>query len=235
MAKEVLHGVLKKHHPIKTDWTGSCCVGIDSNWSHNNRTLKTSMKNCVKRAPLQFQHPAPSKPQHSLSPFTLSTRGSKVQMVTAENTAPMTPAQKQWLQQITGKFPCLARSVDGTTMHALNDLATKINTDTQTTAKALKHFLDCCATHPHPTKVCRAGDMTLNVHLDAAHLVPSEARSRASGLHHPSNAKGAKLNGSVAAMARIVSNVCSGAAEAEIAALFMNATHAVPLINTVWC
>ena len=34
-------------------------------------------------------------------------------------------------------------------------------------------------------------------------------------------------------MAKIKKNVCSGAAEAEIAALFMNATHAVPLTNTL--
>ena len=32
---------------------------------------------------------------------------------------------------------------------------------------------------------------------------------------------------------KITKNVCSSAAEAEIAALFMNATHAVPLINTL--
>ena len=88
---------------------------------------------------------------------------------TDNTTAPMTPAQKQRLQQITSKLLHLARSVDDITMHALNGLATKINTGTQTTAKALKHFVDCHATHPNPSKVCRAGDMILNIHSDAAH------------------------------------------------------------------
>ena len=190
------------------------------------------MKNHVKRAPLQFQHPAPTKRQHSPSRFTPPTHGSEIQMATVDNTEPMTPAQKQRLQWITGKFPCLARSVNDTTMHALNDLATKINTGTQTTVKALEHFLDHCATHPNPSKVCRVSDIILNIHLDAAHLVASEARSRAGGFHHLSNSKGTKLKGSVAVTAKIIKNVCSGAAEAEIAARFMSATHAVPLINT---
>ena len=230
---EHLVASLKKHHPIKTDWTGSCHVGIDLHWDHNNRTLKTSMKNYVKRALLQFQHPTPTKPQHSPSPFTPPNYGSKIQMATVDNTKPMTPAQKQQLQQITGKFLYLARSVDDTTMHALNDLATKVNTGTQTTVNALKHFLDYYATHSHPKKVYRASDMILNIHSDAAYLVASEARSRAGGFHYLSNAKGTKLNGSVAVIAKIIKNVCSSAAEAEIAALFMNATHAVPLINTL--
>ena len=81
-------------------------------------------------------------------------------------------------------------------MHALNDPATKINTGTQTTVKALDHFLDHCATHPHPTKVCRASDMILNIHSDAAHLAAPEACSGAGGFHCLSNDKGTKLNGS---------------------------------------
>ena len=120
----------KQHHPIKTDWTGSRHCGIDLHWNHNNGTLTTSMKNCVKRALLQFQHPTPTRKQHAPSPFTPPTCGSKIQMATIDNTEPMTPAQKQRLQQICGKFFHLARSIDDTTMHTLDDLATKINTGT---------------------------------------------------------------------------------------------------------
>ena len=155
-------------------------------------------------------------------------------MATIDNSEPMTQAQKHRLQQVTGKFLCLARSADDTTMHALNDPAIEINTGTQTTVKVLDHFLDHCATHSHPQKTCRASDMILNIHSDAACLVAPETRSRAGGFHCPSNAKGTKLNGSVAVLAKIAKHVCSSAAaETEIAAPFMNATHVIPLINTL--
>ena len=64
-------------------------------------------------------------------------------------------------------------------------------------------------------------------------MAAPETRNRAGGFHCLSNAKGTKLDGSLAGMAKIMKNSCSGTAEAEIAALFMNATHAVPLINTL--
>jgi hypothetical protein len=41
------------------------------------------------------------------------------------------------------------------------------------------------------------------------------------------------INGSIATIAKIIKNVCSSAAEAEIAALFMNAKHALPLRTTL--
>ena len=149
---EHLVASLMHHHPIKTDWSGSRCVGIDLDWNHNDRTLKTSMKNHVKRALLQFQHPKPTKSQHSPSPFAPPNCGAKVQLTAIDNSAPLSPKQKLHLQQITGKFPCLARAADDTTMHALNDLATQINTGTQTTMQAATHFSNCCATHPIPPK-----------------------------------------------------------------------------------
>ena len=87
------------------------------------------------------------------------------------------PLQQKWLQQITGKFLHPTRSADETTVHALNDPATKINTGTQTTNAALNNFLDCCTTHQTPTKIHGASNMILSIHLDAAHLVAPEARS----------------------------------------------------------
>ena len=104
---EHLVASLKKHRPIKTDLTGSQCVGVDLQWDHINRALKTSMKNCVKQAPLQFQCPEPSKRQHSPSPFTPPICGSKVQMATADNSEPMTPAQKHRLQHRSLESSCV--------------------------------------------------------------------------------------------------------------------------------
>ena len=59
----------------------------------------------------------------------------------------MTKTQTQFLQQVTGKFLYYARAVDCTMFHALNDLATQTHSGTQKTMKAVKHFLNYCASN----------------------------------------------------------------------------------------
>jgi hypothetical protein len=63
-------------------------------------------------------------------------------------------------------------------LHALNELATQITTGTQTTAEAMHHFLDHCAsTNPDAALMYRASDMELKNDSDASYLVAPEARS----------------------------------------------------------
>lgn len=125
-----LENTIKAHYPMKSDWSGNRYIGIDLDWNYTERTLKTSMTDYVKRALLQFQHKPKKKHQASPSPFTPPDYGAKVQMTKIDTTAPMSKQQKKFLQQVTGKFLYLARAVDDTTMHALNDLATQINKGT---------------------------------------------------------------------------------------------------------
>ena len=66
-------------------------------------------------------------------------------------------------------------------LHALNDLATRVNDGTQETINALQHFLNYCATNPESAVLYRASDIILQNHSDAAYLVVSGARSRAGG------------------------------------------------------
>ena len=111
-------------------------------------------------------------------------------MVKVDNTAPMDKKQVKLLQQVCGTFLYYARAVDCTMLHALNDLATKVNTGTQETANALTHFLNYCASNPNAKIVYRASDMILYNHSDAAYLVASEARSRAGGFTYLGNKEG---------------------------------------------
>ena len=71
--------------------------------------------------------------------------------------------------------------------------------------------------------------MILHIDSDAAYLVESGARSRAGGFFYLGNKDGKLINGSILVLAKIIKFVMSSAAEAEIAALFMNAKLAVPL------
>ena len=75
------------------------------------------------------------------------------------------------------------RTVDNTTLHALNEISIAATGATIETMKDLEHFLDYCATHPEAEIVYRASDMQLFVDSDAAYLVAPKARSRVAGYH----------------------------------------------------
>ena len=95
--------------------------------------------------------------------------------------------------------------------------------------KALTHFLDYCYHNQDAEKLYKASDMILQIDSDAAYLVAAEARSRASRFFYLGNKDGKLINGSILVLAKIIKFVMSSTAEAEIAALFMNAKLAVPL------
>ena len=74
--------------------------------------------------------------------------------------------------------------------------------------------------------------MILHNHPDAAYLVVTEARrSRAGGYTYYSNktTNTQIINGPISVIAKIIKHVMSSAAEAEVAALFINARAILPL------
>ena len=111
----------------------------------------------------------------SPSPYTPPQYSKKVQLAKVDESEPMNNKQTKLLQQVCGTFLYYARAVDCTMLHALNDLATKVNNGTQQTAKAITHFLNYCAANPDAKVTYRASDMILHNHSDAAYLVASEA------------------------------------------------------------
>jgi hypothetical protein len=97
----------------------------------------------------------------------------------------------------------------------------------------MTHFLNYCATHPDAIIRYRKSDMQLHIHSDALYLSAPEARSRAGGRHYLGNNKENNAtsfhNGPIHTIAKIIRNVMSSAAEAEVGALFVNTKEAVPL------
>ena len=124
--------------------------------------------------------------------------------------------------------------VDSTLLHALNSLASEQAKATENTKAEMLHLLNYCATHPEATVRFKASDMILKVHSDASYLSESEARSRAGGYFYLGD-KTNKItnNGPIHILAKIIKNVVSSAAEAEIAAVFMNAKDACPIRITL--
>ena len=119
-------------------------------------------------------------------------------------------------------------------LFTLNTLASAQSKGTEETKAAMKHFLDYCATHPEATIRFYASDMILKIHSDASYLSEPEAKSRAGGYFYLGNKDDSmKNNGAIHIIAKIIKNVVSSAAEAEIAAIFMCAKEAVPIRQTL--
>ena len=89
-------------------------------------------------------------------------------------------------------------------------------------------MLDYLATHPDATVQYEVPDMILNIniHSDASYLSELQARSRVAGYYFlgtkPKNNEPIKLNGSIFTFCGILKCVVASAAEAELAALFLN-------------
>jgi len=97
--------------------------------------------------------------------------------------------------------------------------------------------LNYCATHPNATVRFHASDMILHVESDASYLSEPKARSRAAGYHYLSNKPPTTPdqnyiptpNGAIHVGVQILKEVCSSAAETELAALFHNGKDACPI------
>ena len=85
-----------------------------------------------------------------------------------------------------------------------------------------KLLLDYVATHPDAVLTYSKSNMILAVHSDASYLTEPKARSRAGGHFFMSNQdKNPPNNGAVLNIAKIIKNVMTSAADAEIGALFI--------------
>jgi hypothetical protein len=73
-----LKKVLEMHYKFTCNWTGTCYIGITSDWDYKKRQVHLSMPNYVKKTLKQFQHNAGTL-QHSPYPSVLIQYGAKKQ------------------------------------------------------------------------------------------------------------------------------------------------------------
>ena len=154
-----------------------------------------------------FNAVIPKQPHYAPSKITPPTYGAKQQLTRELDTTPeLSKKQVKLLQQVTSKFLYYARAVDGTMLHALNELASATHKGTQKTAIAMNHFLNYCSTHPNTVLLYRASEMILMGDSDAAYLVAAEACSRAGGYIYLGNKASTNdlFNGAVLLIARII-------------------------------
>lgn len=230
-----LLAVIQQHYKCTADWKGNRYLGMTLEWDYDQHEVHLSMPGYVKEALIRFNHPQPSKPQHQPHPHVPIVYGAKEQLAKQPDTAPpLNKEDSKFIQEVTGVFNYYARAIDGTMLPALSAIASEQSKPTETTMKKTKQFLDYAATNPNAVLTYRRSNMNLAIHSDASYLSEREARSRAGGNHFLSeNIEDPQLNGSVLNISQIIKSVMSSSAEAETGALYLNATTAIPMRQTL--
>ena len=222
---------------ITTDWDVNLYCGITLHWDHNNRTVDLSMPGYIAKALQRFQHPTPERPEHSPHEWIQPNYGTPTQCTATEDASqPLDKKGVQCVQEVVGVLLCCARAIDNTMLVALNDTGAAQAKSTQHTLQAHVKLLNYAATHPDATIRFTASNMILRLHTDASCLSAPKARSRAAGFHclgDDDDPHNSTINGPTHVSTKIMRNVLSSAAEAEVGATFNNAQEACPFRQTL--
>ena len=116
-------------------------------------------------------------------------------------------------------------------MCPLNKLSKRQAAPTQELQHMMDHFLQYLLWHPTPHIVFRPSNMQLAIHSDASYLSEPQSRSRAAGFFWLGT--DLSINGPIDILTTTINAVVSSASEAEYGAAFLNATHAIQLIDTL--
>ena len=227
---------LETKHAMTCDMDGKQCVGMYLDWNYEKREVVCSMDQYIQDALSELEVTKPKQHFKGPSKSPSINCGARIQHVEDDPGEPLSPEQTKFIQRVIGKFLFMARAVDNTLLHALNDLACQVSKGTQKTWEATQHVLKCVACNPTPAIRHKASDMILEAESDAAFDVTPDARSRAAGHICLGSEDNTQFNAPVHALSKTIKGVMGSAAEAEVAALHMNAHELIPMqdcLNTL--
>jgi hypothetical protein len=235
-----LISVLEELYELKIDWDGNKYLGFDIRFDDTNHTVSVSMPGYVDKL-LQRFNSAGLILRGAASPavYLPPAYGIKVQKVDEIDVSDVLNKDEiKLLQEIIGTLLFYARAVDYTMLTAVNHVSSLQSKPTKDVLKRAIRILQYAASYPNHHLVFKACDMVLHVHSDASYLTRPNARSVAGGIFycadhlsttsHQTNLSSAddrNINGGLLAVSTIIPTVCSSAAEAEYAALFINGIH----------
>ena len=111
-------------------------------------------------------------------------------------------------------------------------MASEQRKPTQQLLAAVVRLLDYLSSYPDNELVLRACDMIYYVQSDASYHSRRHARSVAGGVHYMGNRNAPyQINGRLFCLSSVISVVVASAAEAEYAAIFMNAQAAASIVT----
>jgi hypothetical protein len=234
---EHLMACIRKNYNISSDWNGSAYYGLTLNWDYKKRTVHLSMPGYIKAPLHKYQHPVPARPEHAPHTWNPPIYGAKRQFVDDKTTSPaLSDKDVNKLQQLTGTLFYYARAVDPTLIMPINVLESEQSNATAVTADKVIKLLSYCNTHTETKIRYHASDMILHIHSDASYFSENEAKSRAGGFFYMvSTTKTDKklTNRAILIISKVLKNVMSSAAEAEIGAVFISAKEGAFLRTTL--
>ncbi len=226
---------LRSLYDITLDMKGSKYIGININHDKEKKIITLSMPGYIKNALARFGIQKTSRDTNSPIIYTPVIYGAS-QPPTTDDSAPLSTERIKRLQQIIGVLLYYARCTDSSILTAVNKLGSQQASPTVNVEAAAERLLQYLATWPVAIVTYHASDMHLIVFSDASYLSETSARSRTGGvLFLGSKELGGEscVNGSVESISAIIPSIVASAAEAEYAAVYMNAGLAEGLRNTL--
>ena len=188
------------------------------------------MPTYIAKALVRFNIEAINRAVHSPSkyiPLRYKLPTGESQATHLDTSPKISEQRKKWIQAAVGVILFYARAVDPTMIMAVNKLASRQATPTEDVEAEAKHLLHYAATYLVAITTFRASDMILRISSDASYNSEAIARSRAGGYHDLINLSDdpylEPLNGSITCISSLINCIVASAAEAEYAALFINA------------
>ena len=230
-AENLLHA-LRQKYTITVNRKSKKYIGINLKWDYSKHTVELSMSEYVKNALHKFQHLLPCRPEHSPYVQNAPIYGRSIQYSDPEDSSDLlSPSNCNLIQQILGTFLYYGIALDNYLLVALNDISLEQYKATDNTSKKISKLLNYLATHPEAVIKYHASGLQLYVLSDSSYLSVSKSRSRAGGIHYlsdpPTNTQDPDnytplLHGIIYVVPKILCNIMSSAAEAELGALFLN-------------
>ena len=123
-----------------------------------------------------FNHPSPTRLQHSPHPWVAPNYIAKTQFAERLEASNLAKEQQQYVRKFVGVFLFYARAIDNTMLTALNLIGSNQCTNSfKKLNKRIYQFLDYAATHPDAKLTFITSKMHLWSHTDASYL--SETRA----------------------------------------------------------
>lgn len=166
---------LQQEYKCSTDWNGTRYIGLTLDWNYAERTLNISMPGYIERALQRFEHPTPTKPEHSPHAWNAPTYGSLQQYVTTITSPLLDIKQTKRVQEVLGTLLYYARAIDCTLVPAIGTIATEQSKATKLTMQAITKLLNHVATYPDASIRFHASGMQLYVESDASYLSETKA------------------------------------------------------------
>jgi hypothetical protein len=224
--------IIRLKYVFKVDWSAKHFLGFTITQHPTTRNVSISMPGYVAAAIDRLGY-KPGKPIKSpLAYVPPDYHNSASQQEVTDDSKPLQPDDIKFIEKAVGSFLYYSNYLDNVLFSAVTKVATQQKSPTIATLAATYRFLDYAASHPDATITFLPSNMQLHVHSDASYLSEPQSRSRAGGyfcLGDPNFQGGAfppkssQVNGAIAVVSKIIPTVCASVAEAEYAAMFINA------------